>query len=104
MLRTTRNQRGIAEEVNVGADVFDQIVVSDDLLGEPVKLTSCVHSRGTHVVEGLNSRDKSKTVRQGTRLVDGKGQAWSAGVERGLLGSNRLFDLVTPHPKLDVTI
>ena len=62
MLWPTGNQGRVAEEVDVGPDVLDQVVMSDDLFGQPVKLACCVHPRGTHVVERLNSRDEAKTV------------------------------------------
>ena len=102
MLRPAGHQGQVAEEVDIGANVLDQIVMGNDLLGEPVKLARSVHPRGAHVVERLNCRDKAKAVGQVRVLLTG--QTLRAGIKRRLLGSDRFFDLISPHPKLDVTI
>ena len=69
MLGTTGDQRRVSEERDVGADVLDEVVVSDDLLCKPVELATCVHSCGTHVVEGLDRWDEAQAVGQCSGLV-----------------------------------
>ncbi len=96
--------RSLKKEVNVGADVLDQVVMGDDLLSQPVELAGCVHPRGTHVVERLYSRDKAQTVGQRAGLVDRKSQVLRAGVERRLLRRDGLFNFVAPDPELHVTV
>ena len=69
VLRPTGDQGRVAEERDVGADVLDQVVMSDDLLCQPVELAGCVHSCGTHVVEGLDRWDEAQAVGQRAGLV-----------------------------------
>ena len=39
VLRTTGDQRGVTEELEVLTDVPNQLIVIQDLVGQPIKLT-----------------------------------------------------------------
>ena len=69
MFWTARQKRRIAKKVDIGPNVLDEVVMRDDLLSQPVELSSRVHPCRTHAVEGLDSGDKSKAVGQRACLV-----------------------------------
>ena len=63
MLGTRGDQGGVAKEANVFADVLDQFIVEENLVGHPIEFTVSRGFTGAiHVVENLNGWNEAKRV------------------------------------------
>ena len=90
--------------MDVGPDVLDQVVMHNDVLSQPIKITRGIHPSGTHRRVSLDCRDKAQRVGQRAGLTRPVVQDACGRLKAWFLVINSLLDLVSLDRELHVAL